>query len=135
MTMSNAERQKKWRDKRNELARDAMRPPILADRDEASEFSDLMLNHWEAAVVSYMARFINNSHLKGKPEQIIAEARQNRPTALEMLEIMERAGEGWASDRFRQYTDVLMREAEIARVKADPIPEAKRSQKSTRRRT
>lgn len=98
MVLTNAERQKRYREKRNGLARAAAAAPAAVELDETGDYPFVMMlkEHWGVGAKRFLIECGPASTVE---RQILSEIPENRPTAVDLLDIVEKAGEVWAAQR------------------------------------
>ena len=101
MALTNAERQKRHREKRNDLARAATAAPAAVELEETGHypFVAMLKNRWEMGAKRFLEQCKTGAVLSAAERQVATEIPQSRPTAVELLEIAETAGENWAGKR------------------------------------
>ena len=128
MALTNAERQKPIRQRRNELARQArMSSPVAetavtvsADaEDDDHTFADLIEAHWRVGALGLLSHGDDASACPLRTV-IAAEVQDHRFSLIDMLEVVEEAGAAWALKRYEQAA--LDSVAKRTAAPAAPIP-------------
>ena len=101
MALTNAERQARYREKRDRLARAATTVPAALAPNETGDhpFVTMLKDRWEVGAKRFLDQCKTGAYLSAAERQVAIEIPQKRPTAVELLEIAEQAGEQWAGKR------------------------------------
>ena len=120
MALTNAERQKRWRERRNELARVA----LAADGNQLS--IEVMRDEWEDGARHVWGKHVSDDTLMGEWDRLIRDEVSLKRLSVEQIRaIVRKAGASWASNRFNElyseWNSARMREmkAEAERIIAE----------------